>query len=487
LRPDHLSCYGYDKKTSPNIDALAKQGVLFTSAFSQAPYTLPSVTSIFTSVYPYSHQVMHILKDKVPDKINTLAQVLNIYGYRTVWFGFMDDPHLGAAPGLLKGFQEKYDIKKIERADLPRYEIIFDWVKEHRKEPFLLSVHSYSAHEQLFPFKRFNNKFSRDIPKDFLSFMDTLEQRYWNRLQNTLKNNPERISSVLGKEWVEKNTKYLIQPYSRRLLNEIFGLEPTLEHRVLIEQRWLLEGIYGYEFNNFLKSFDKKQLLCFLSLLDSAIYEFDKDMIGMLLNELKQLKIYDKTLIIVTADHGNEYNEHGGFFHGSALYDEAIHVPLIFHAPKLKKPKVIKELVQSIDILPTTLDLLSIPIPHQAQGISLAGVMEGRENALTNEYVFCQGLPIGSLAMRSKYFKFIQKVIEKKAGTDSFETVLFNLKADLHESHDVIKEMPEAAELLKKRLYSWMDSLIVYQESGNEFIPGLSEETKERIKKTGYW
>jgi len=73
LRPDHLSCYGYSGKTSPNIDALADRGVIFTNAFSAASYTMPAVASIFTSLYPYSHNICLAFKDELPDNILTLA------------------------------------------------------------------------------------------------------------------------------------------------------------------------------------------------------------------------------------------------------------------------------------------------------------------------------------------------------------------------------------------------------------------------------
>jgi arylsulfatase A-like enzyme len=83
LRPDHLSCYNYNKETSPNIDALTKEGFIFTNAFSQTNITLPSVTSLYTSLYPFSHRVFHIFKDKVPERVYTLAQILSMYGYKT--------------------------------------------------------------------------------------------------------------------------------------------------------------------------------------------------------------------------------------------------------------------------------------------------------------------------------------------------------------------------------------------------------------------
>ncbi len=473
LRPDHLSCYGYNKKTSPNIDALAKQGVLFSNAFSQASYTLPSVTSIFTSVYPYSHNVMHILKEKVPDKIDTLAQILSKYGYNTVWFGLLNDFHTGSAPGLLKGFREKYGLP-MKRKDKK----ILEWVKEHQKDTFFLSIHSYSTHERFFPFIRVDNKFSCNISRDLLRRIDMLEKVFWDCLQEILKNDPEVVENILGKDFVEK---YLMRSYTQGVLDSLLFLAQTEKQKVFLEK------IFSRSEFVFFESLNKEQILDLLSLLDGALYWLDKDMIGDLVKGLKELNLYDKTIIIITADHGNEYKEHGNLFHGPWLYDEVIHVPLIFHLPNLKKPRVLKELTQSIDILPTTLDLLSISIPHQAQGISLTGLIEGKKSALNNKYVFCQGIPVGTLAIRSKDWKLIWKPQEDKGGSDIFELSLFDLKKDPRELHNVINDKPQVAGRLKNELAEWMKSLVVYQQEKSEFVPGVDEQTKERIKKTGYW
>ncbi len=479
LRPDHLSCYGYVKGTSPNIDALAKGGLLFTNVFSQASYTLPSVTSIFTSVYPYSHRVMHIFKDKMPDKLQTMAQTFKMYGYNTAWFGAQDDPHSGRAEGLLKGFNEKFQLMTTKGAEILKdNEVVFDWIKKHGQEQFFITIHSYSVHEQFFPKIRFFNKFSQTIPKDFLDLLDGQEKKEWDYLLNMFKENSEKINSVLGPDLIKR---YLMQPYQQGKFDELVVLFKTNEQKIFLEQ------IFSNVDIPFLKQFQDKNLSYLLTLLDSAIYAVDNNTIGELIRHLKENNLFDKTIIIVTADHGNIYMEHKKFGHGPWLYDEVMRVPLILHLPNLKKPSVIKELVQSIDIFPTILELLSLPIPHQAQGISLVGLMEEKKSALRNEYIYCQGIPEGTLAIRSKKWKFIEKPIEGKTGEDSFDFDLYNLKKDPYELHNIINDKPRTAMQLKSRLRAWMKNRVVYQQGESEFIPGINEKTKERIKKTGYW
>lgn len=476
LRPGHLSCYGYNKKTSPNIDALAKQGVLFSNAFSQASYTLPSVTSIFTSVHPYSHRVCYVSKDKVPDKLYTLAQILGIYGYNTAWFGKLNDPQSGSVPGVLKGFNEKYQAETIEEEQKR-----FHWIKTHKNEPFFITIHSYLSHENTFPFIRFDNKFSRSISKVFLDSFVNIEKKRWDKLQGMVKDNSKKAISAFGQDWIRKNNQYLMAPYSDEAFVGVYALTQNSE------QRRLLEQISNDIVFPFFRSFDNEQLLFFKSLLDSAIYEIDRKMVGDIVKELKELGLYDKTIVVITADHGDEFMEHGEFGHGKALYDESIHIPLIYYIPHLNKAVIIKDLVESIDILPTILDLLSIPMPAQTQGISLLGLIEGKNNALKNAYVFSQAAPVDTLAIRSKDWKLIRKPQEGKDSSNIFELSLFDLKRDPRELHNLINEKQQVARLLKSRLDEWMKGLVVYQEEESKFIPSLDEETKQRIKKTGYW
>jgi arylsulfatase A-like enzyme len=92
LRADHLSCYGYDRKTSPNIDSLALESVVFENNFTPHTVTISSFMAIFTSLYPGSHGEFHIAKDKLSPQVKTLAEILKMYGYSTIWFGPERDP-----------------------------------------------------------------------------------------------------------------------------------------------------------------------------------------------------------------------------------------------------------------------------------------------------------------------------------------------------------------------------------------------------------
>lgn len=474
LRPDRLSCYGYPKETSPHIDLLAQQGVLFNNAFSQSALTLPSVVSIFTSLYPFSHGVSYVFKDKVPEKFYTLAQILKIYGYSTVWFGTINDPHTGKGNGLLKGFNEKYDLWE-HNSIKENYSGILNWLKKHRKKPFFISVHSYLTHEKVFPFRKFNNEFTYNISNNFRDFFKTMPEKWWKNLQSMLQNNQSYIYKILGEEWIKKHKEYFMQPYSSERVKNIFKIAETPE------QKYELKIIYSETYSPYFKYFDAVFLSDFYSLLDGAIFELDKNLIRELISELKRFKIYDKTIIIITADHGNEYNEHGHIGHGQFLYDESIRVPLIFYLPGFGKAKKIDTLVQSIDILPTTLDLLGIPAPHQTQGMSLVGLIDGTEDIRGRQYVFSQSID-GKYMVRAREWKFIDNPIE------TMQDELYNLTNDPKEQDNLIRKDTEIAKNLQERLLEWKKTLPSYTDNAKQqFVPYIDKETQERIRRTGYW
>ena len=142
LRSDHLSCYGYARKTSPNIDAFGRDCVLFRNAIAPAPSTLPSHASMLTSLIPPHHGASFPLKRPIPKKIETLAEILRRYGYRAVSY------HGGAkmAPefGFGQGF-EIYEEKRRDDFDHP-VEAAMDWLRQNSGETFFMFLHTYEVH-----------------------------------------------------------------------------------------------------------------------------------------------------------------------------------------------------------------------------------------------------------------------------------------------------------------------------------------------------
>ncbi|MFH1277586.1 MAG: sulfatase [Candidatus Eisenbacteria bacterium] len=146
LRADHLGCYGYDRATSPNIDALAGESVLFEWAFSQAPMTGPSQASILTGLYPTSHGMAEE-GTRLTDEATTLAEALAAHGYTTA--AFVDGGYLSEGFGLNQGFGV-YDNSQGGGLEAIGPKAI-EWLRGHASENFLLLVHTYDVHTPYAP------------------------------------------------------------------------------------------------------------------------------------------------------------------------------------------------------------------------------------------------------------------------------------------------------------------------------------------------
>jgi len=186
-------------------------------------------------------------------------------------------------------------------------------------------------------------------------------------------------------------------------------------------------------------------------------------------------------MIIITADHGDEHREHQQLDHGVSLYEEAIHVPLIFYLPGFGKVQKIDTLVQSIDILPTILDLLKIPAPYQTQGMSLLGLIDGKKDFCNRQHVFSQSID-GKYMVRTREWKFIDNPVA------TMQDELYSLKNDPQEQDNLILKNIEVAKNLQQRLLEWKKNLPNYTDKARQqFLPYIDKETQERIRKTGYW
>jgi arylsulfatase A-like enzyme len=170
LRADHLGTYGYARATSPNLDAFARRGVRFDWAFSQAPYTLPSQTSILTGLYPSRHLVLHEGDKLAPDTV-TLAERFADSGFITA--AFVDGGFLKAHFGLDQGFATYFDLNGGGvREGEGR---IREWLERHRGEKFFLFIHTYDVHTPYAPPEPFRARFASLVDAPSPGFAPTSE------------------------------------------------------------------------------------------------------------------------------------------------------------------------------------------------------------------------------------------------------------------------------------------------------------------------
>jgi len=212
---------------------------------------------------------------------------------------------------------------------------------------------------------------------------------------------------------------------------------------------------------------------------------FADEYVGRVLALLNQKGIKENTIIIVTSDHGEEFQDHGGWYHGHTLYNEVIHVPLLIHLPDALRdkyahyPDVVTGLTENVDIAPTILDLIGQPIPQEYSGSSLLQLKPDNENQGTNLIFAEQKLPLSILhAVRNKEWKLIRQTGHTR------KTELFNMNSDPTERNNIAEQYPaivaELAEGLTAHIESMNRSRLKYRERQ------LSTDEIERLRSMGY-
>ncbi|MFP6665171.1 MAG: sulfatase [Deltaproteobacteria bacterium] len=288
LRADHVGSYGYASPTTPALDKLASEGLLFENAFANAPMTLPSVPQIFTSQLFPSREEPLLTAPISEAGIASAAFVNNAWIPLWLSQGTHADPP-GTFDRLVSG---EFNARKITEHALA-------WLDENSGERFALYLHYLDAHTPYRP----------------------------------------------PAKWVE-----------------LFA-DPTYQGPIGSEFRDE-KGAASGKYN---KSDQKK----ILALYDAGIRYIDEQL-GRVLDELRASGRLDETLVVITADHGEEFWDHGSFFHGQSLYDELLHIPLIVRLPgKNQSSMRVGRLARGIDIAPSILDWMNLPAPPSFTGEKL--------------------------------------------------------------------------------------------------------------------
>ncbi len=312
LRADKLGCYGSATGLTPEIDALAETGLLFSAAYSNATFTFPSTASLFTSTQPPVHRITHNPKReemlrRLSDAYVMLPEVYKAAGYTTGLLTF---------PGWVSptaNYMQGVDVKaESERSDTALLGLAKDFITDHGDQPFFLYLHFIDMHDYWFPQYLFDG-----VDPEALGLSPGLMSLADMKI-------PEAYETLA------------------KVLNQPGGLtERDLEH---------LQSVY-----------------------DRRLRETDM-VIGELARTLEDRGLTEETLLVVTSDHGEQFLEHGNLVHGGdAFYNELIHIPFIVSNPRLYPQTVAASTpMTSIDFGPTLLDLMGLDIPEVHQGESLA-------------------------------------------------------------------------------------------------------------------
>jgi arylsulfatase A-like enzyme len=477
MRADALHAYGNPRRTSPNIDRLAAKGAAFSNAFSQFPHTFPNHMSIFTGQNPWTHRVRLTFHDQLSTGTVTLPMVMKAGGYRTVWAAVTRDDTLSLDAGFGRGFDDF----------VPPTDTVFEWTQKaltwlsfHPHDRFFMFLHTYRVHDPYMPKDSSVARFIALDPgkRDMPTVKDAKIA-----LKHEVAADPERFLPApflaAHPEIMKARTAFDREELLPPLLKKDMEIKGEVQRMVF--SKW--EEMFWARFN----VRDPKDVAYARALYDAAAYEADQG-IGELYAKLQELGLADNTLIVITSDHGEEFMEHGNTTHHED-YVELVHVPLIFIFPGktlgLKRPEV----VRSIDIMPTILDVVGLPVPDRVQGVSLKPLMERRPDARVPGISFSQHFT--SYAVRDARYTYIYNV---KAKCERGEDVaagrcvpqeFYDRAADPGELRNIYSDSSEPARRYRELLLSELKA--DGEPINADWLTPFPEKAKQRLLKTGYW
>ena len=351
LRADHVSSLGYERQTTPNFDKFAEGNILFSNAFATSSWQMPAVGSIYTSLHPTKHGATHI-NNKLNPKVQTLAGVLRENDFYTAGFGC--NPRLSSDYGFDRGF-DFYD--------------------------------DYSVSMMLS-----NMSFGRDDSFDI----------------NKSRTNDYVNDAVI--RWLQNNTH---SPFflSVHYYDNHWDYLPPAPYDTLFDSDYA-GNIDGTEISReplYSNRPSDRDVEHIVALYDGQVRQTDHDL-GELLDFLEEQGRFGDSIIIVTADHGEQFYEHGHTSH-HGIFDELIRVPLAISVPGSNKPGVINSLVSGVDIMPTILDYAAVPVLSQCEGQNLRAIIEGKADR-ERDFVFVEytgGAVADCFAVRFSEYKFIRQ------------------------------------------------------------------------------
>jgi arylsulfatase A-like enzyme len=416
LRADHLGAYGYDRPTSPNMDALAREGVVVREHIAQAPYTKASIASLFTGLFPTAHKAFttsrtfvqtmsgHVsgslpVTDVLDPKLQTLAESLAAAGYQTI--GLDSNPFLLAEFGFDQGFSmyeflsHGGDLAEASQITTRAMELID---QRDRSKPLFLWCHLMEPHSPYTPAADVRQLFPPRSP-------------------------PLTVPAAVIPSWIAQNGS---------------------------------TDAHFYE-----------------ALYDAEIREADAAL-GAFFDALRARGLWSNLVVVLTADHGEEFFEHGGFEHNRTLYDEMLHVPLIVKAPGLQQ-HVADVQTQAVDLAPTLIALAGGRVPDGLHGADIWPLLLGGSTSEPYAYAELVGK---RYALRTREWKFISNLDRRSE--------LYHLTGDAGEHEDLAsRELDRAG-----KMGITLTRILASAANAGERIQGqyapIPESVLKRLKSLGY-
>jgi len=391
LRADRLGCYGNERPTSPAIDRIAREGVVFDDASAPSPWTKPSHASLLTGLYPNRNGAV-AMDSEIREDVVHLASHLAARGFQTL---AVVNSMLLNQHGLERGFQQLKYVPYVqgERKSSPVTDPAIEMLrKRDRGKPVFAVVHYMDVHS------------------DYLS--------------------------------LPKYEKMFVRPYD--------GYADGTTKQ-----------LYRFAAGRF--DLDEKDAAHLLDLYDAGIRQVD-DQLARLFGFLKDDGLLEESLLVVLSDHGEEFLEHGSILHGHSQFQEIVRVPLIFRGPGVPAGKRVQVPVSLIDVMPTSLAHLGVPVPDDLDGVSVRGLWGKPATELKSRLLYFEAdvlfppskpglMPVGPFrAVRDGRFKLHIDIDTEGVG-------LFDLSEDPRETVNVLAQHPEEGRRLLQELLRFLGDL----------------------------
>jgi len=407
LRADRVGWMGYERDTTPLLDARAVEGQVFEAAIAQAPWTRPSIATLMTGLHPstvgltcHNFRVPKGECDVLPQSMTTLAETLRGVGHRTA--GFVANINVDPIFGFDQGFREYVSISELLSAEDP------DW-----------------------------------------------------RMKNTWKSGGTELLTDRAIQWLDGGGGD--EPFFLYLhyLDPHEPYDPPAEDAALFP----------------VASYGEGKTPAMEAAYDAEIHFVDREL-ERLFARLDRDGLWETTAVLIVSDHGEEFEEHGGWYHGYTVFDEQLRVPMLAWWPGIE-PGRFGEQVRILDVMPTVLDLLGVAPASPLQGRSLLPLVRGEawsEDGALSELGY---RPLASF--RSPPWKLI---VNEATG----DVQLFDVERDPAETADLAAENPGVvAELLERR----RELALANEGLGSNFERdaagvSISPEQIERLEALGY-
>jgi len=436
LRADDTSVYGYVRATTPNLEKFAQRSFTFDYFFANSNFTTPTMSSIDTGKLPWSHRIFQgggFLRGQ--SQHENLAEILQQQGYYTA----MISSNFLAGP---------FRSRTLESYDAVEYASPSHLTGFRLRETNLVGVNTQVT-------------FGFSLIRPISSIAEYLDHTIWGYQY------PAPAEDVFGRatKLIERHDgpqpmflwSHILPPH------DPYWVPPPYRHRFVSERIQNYDDLKVPDIKMRYRGVPLQQLR---DAYDEMILYAD-NAVGDFLNWLDKTGRLDRSIVIISADHG-ELFDHNRLAHGGPdLYDGVIHIPLLIHLPGQTHGVRIEEVSQQADLLPTILDLIGVPIPNWSEGLSLRPLTEAK--SLGNRSIFSMNLepdrifdPIsrGTVAVIDAHFKYVRYL---QAGKEQ----LYSYKTDPGESHNLVDSEPKVAERMRELLLNKISD-INHQSDGRQ-------------------